>query len=134
MQDMSSQMLSNLLVYFFQSHCVLDQDSHTGQSCPWWAYHDAMKVNFALVFSSPDLVSKFIEELMQQNWSLIAVAIIHGFFATTVGGASIFLVVKDDGFVSARVGPLLPRRHRSFSDRCGRCTRMGDRLQPKGGI
>ena len=62
MQDMSSQMLSNLLAYFFQSHCVLDQDSHTGQSCPWWAHHDAMKVNFALVFSSPDLVSKFIEE------------------------------------------------------------------------
>ena len=35
MQDMSSQMLSNLLVYTSQSLGVLNQDSRTGQSCPW---------------------------------------------------------------------------------------------------
>ena len=63
MQDMSSQVLSNFLVYTSQSLCVLKQDTRSGFSCSWWTYHDAMRVHFALVFSSPDLVSKFIEEL-----------------------------------------------------------------------
>ena len=57
-QDMSSQVLSNFLVYNSQSFCVLKRDTRSGHSCSWWAYHDAMKVHFALVCSSPDLASK----------------------------------------------------------------------------
>ena len=44
------------------SRSVLKRDTRSGLSCSWWAYHDAMRAHFPLVFSSPDLVSKFIEE------------------------------------------------------------------------
>ena len=62
MQDMSSQVLCTLVVYTCQSLCVLKRSSRSRQSCSWRAYNDGLLVHFALVFSSPDLVSKFIEE------------------------------------------------------------------------
>ena len=62
MQDMSSQVLCTFVVYACQSLCVLKRSSRFRQSCSWRAYNGGTSVHFALVFSSPDLVSKFIEE------------------------------------------------------------------------
>ena len=62
MQNMSSQVLCTFVVYSCQSLCVLKRSSRSRQSCSWRAYNDGNLVHFALVFSSPDLVSKFIEE------------------------------------------------------------------------
>ena len=95
-RDMSSQVLCTFVVYTCQSLCVLKRSSRSRPSCSWRAYIDGMLVNFALLFSSSDLVSKF----MQQNWLLTAVATAHGSSVATVGAVSAFLV-----------------------ERCGRCTR-----------
>ena len=62
MQNMSSQVLCTFVVYTCQSLCVLKRSSRSRQSCSWRAYNGGNLVHFALVFSSPDLVSKFIEE------------------------------------------------------------------------
>ena len=62
MHDMSSRVLSTFLVNTCQTLCVLKRSVRSRQSWSWWAFHDGMKVHFALVFSSPDLVSKFIEK------------------------------------------------------------------------
>ena len=53
-----------------------------------------MKVNFALVFSSPDLVSNFIEEFDATKMVPDSCCIVHEFLATKVGGASTFLIVR----------------------------------------
>ena len=62
MQDMSSQVLCTVVVYTCQSLCVLKRSSRSRQSCSWRADNDGMLVHFALVFSSHDLVSKFMEK------------------------------------------------------------------------
>ena len=67
MQDMSSQVLCAFVVCTCQSLCVLKRSSRSRQSCSWRAYNDGMLGHFALVFSSPDLVSKFVEEFDAAN-------------------------------------------------------------------
>ena len=54
-------MLSNFLVYTSQSLCV-EPGTRAAHTCAWRTYHDFVLTHFALVSSSPDLVSKFTEE------------------------------------------------------------------------